>query len=335
MTDSAIIKILREWNIGDVLRISLIPIGMSSKNWKVETSSGFYFLKMHRASGGGRIESIERVEEYFCSHGIPVLTPLRTRDGISHVFQEGAAYVLYPFVSGQSFDFGKAPRDALRNMGEMLAKMHLLTKDGIKGSYADVSTYFLSPSPDKLIADIDRFLLKISHLASKTEYDHIAEEGLALKKKMVLKHAEGIKRFTFDTLTLGHGDYHPSNIFFKENMSISAIFDLDMSGPMPRMYEFARSLYISCFEYAYTEEGFEQAAIFAKAYFEEYPFEKEELRKGVEAVFFKMFSVWRERAHYEEHDFRSDLTYPPSIRNMVYLDSHKEEFIERLHFSLL
>lgn len=335
MNKAILNEILSNYSVGEIRNFSLIPLGVSSQNWKVETSHGFFFLKKHRESGGGRIESIERMESYFNTHNIPIVSPIPTKEGKFHITYEGVVYVLYPFVEGQSFEVGKIPDDILKKMGDMLATMHLLTKSGITGTYADVSRYFMPSSPEKSIEEIDHFLSRVSKVTSKTDYDRIVENGLKLKKEMVIKYAQDIKELSFEKLNLGHGDYHPQNIFFDQSQNISAIFDLDTAGPVPRIYELVRSLMLSCFNHTYTEEKIKQAIVFMNAYFKKYPFEKKDFKKGMDAYFFKTFSVWRERAHYEEHDFRTDAEYFSTLENIKYLDTKKEDLIENLYKKII
>lgn len=327
-------KVLKNFSVGGLRDFELIQNGVSSKNWKVETSEGYFFLKKHSVLGAKRIDSIEKVENFFSSHGIPIVLPVETKEGGFHVVYKGDMYVLYPFIVGRNVEIGKLSEKISANMGEMLARIHLLTKEGIREVYADVSTYFTPRLPEEQIEEINRFLSKIPQGRSKTEYDYVAEEGLRLKKNMVLRYATEIRQLSSEKFNLGHGDYHPLNVFFTEDGDISAIFDLDMAGPMPRVYELVRSIMISCFERGYAEERFSQAVAFVRAYFKKYPFKKEDFRKAMRRYFFKTLSVWREQAHYEEGDFRTDAKYPLSLGNITYLEAHWEELIERLYSSL-
>lgn len=324
-------EILKEYDVGTLVDFTRIPIGVSSENYKIQTSEGVFFLKKHRESALERIESLERLEQFFASTDIPIIVPLPTIHNILHCIHDGACYVIYPFMSGITFGQGKVSNEVIKNMAEMLAKMHLLTKDGIDEQYADVSIYFIPRKTSILVGEIDTLLIHISQLESKTSYDKLAEQGLELKRELLLQHGSEIDTFSFDTFNLGHGDYHPGNIFFSDDLTISAIFDLDMAGALPRIYELVRSLMLTCLNHNYSEEKLVQAKLFVKTYYELYPFSKEDMVKAMEAFYFKTLATWREKAHYWERDRRTDGEYEDTIRSIHYLTDYRNELVDTLY----
>ncbi|MES3017411.1 MAG: phosphotransferase [Bacteroidota bacterium] len=333
MYDELLEEILKKYSAGNLMDFARIPTGVSSENYKVKTSKGTYFLKKHRESVLERIESLERLEQFFAANGIPIITPISTIDNKLHCLHDHACYVLYPFVSGDTFEQGKVSDEVVKNMAEMLAKIHLLTRDGIQEQYADVSVYFIPRKTEVMTKEIDTLLEHIEHLQSKVAYDELAERGLALKRAFLLQHASEIDDFSFNDRNLGHGDYHPGNIFFNNDLTISALFDLDMAGALPRIYELVRAIMLTCLNHNYSKEKIQQSKIFIKTYHDLYPFDEEDLTKGMEAFYFETLATWREKAHYWEHDGRTDGEYEDTIQSIHYLTDYRAELVDTLYTS--
>jgi Ser/Thr protein kinase RdoA (MazF antagonist) len=334
MEKKLIQKILENYDVGSLKDFKVIPIGVSSKNYEIKTSTGLYFLKKHRKNANPRINSIEKVEKFFNKKGIPIICPLPTKENKFHHIHKEDCYVLYPFISGIYFTRKNIPDQAIIKMAEMLAQIHLLGKDPLVDSFADISRYFLPGKSENLIKDIDYFLEKILKIKEKSDYDNEAYEALLFKRKLVSKFSNETDDFSFGELNIGHGDYHPSNIFFDLENNISAIFDLDMSGPQPRIYELVRAMMLTCFDNSFENENFRKAKIFVKKYYELYPFSKEDLRKGISCFYFREFSVWREKAHYDEDNRRTDEIYSLSIKTLKYLTENKNFLVDSIYGSL-
>jgi Ser/Thr protein kinase RdoA (MazF antagonist) len=323
--------ILKNYRFGNFLDFQPIALGVSDENYKVETTQGVYFLKKHRPSATARIESIERLEKLFSAAGLPVILPLAAVDHSLHHIYDGYSYVLYPFVTGKVLAEREAPVAALENMAEHLAGMHLLSKDGITGTYSDVSRFFLPSKSADLLKQTDKLLAQISEMGAPTDYDRLAAQGLLLKKDLINRHAAEIDAFSFGRLHLCHGDYHPQNLFFSQANKISAIFDFDMAGPQPREYELARAIMITCFDNIYSDDGFQRSAVFIKKYHDIYPFTKEDFQHGLEAFYLKTLGVWRERAHYWDGNTRTDYYYALSLDSTRYLAKHRHELADKLY----
>jgi Ser/Thr protein kinase RdoA (MazF antagonist) len=181
MNTDLIKTILANYSIDELISFEKIDKGFSSANYKVVTDEGIFFLKKHRPSGASRLDSIEQAEQFFGTTDIPVVTPIKNSMGKYHAVIEGNYYVLYPFVSGIQYESGIINAEIAANLGTLLAKAHLLSKDGFAGVYIE-DTYFKLPPRAEKLAAIDQIL---SNLQGDTEYDQKAKEGLELKKKLV------------------------------------------------------------------------------------------------------------------------------------------------------
>ena len=63
-------KIIEMFGLVEPVVFTKIEKGFSSYNYKVETGNGVFFLKKHRISGADRIETIEKVEDFFIQNKI-------------------------------------------------------------------------------------------------------------------------------------------------------------------------------------------------------------------------------------------------------------------------
>ena len=322
--------ILNEFGIHSVEDFSKVKKGFISHNYKVQTDKGVFFLKQVAKEKVWQIDSIESIEGFFAKNGIPVIEPIKTKDGQLHFIYNEECYVLYPFCTGIEYKRAHMPHEALRNMGKSLADIHLLTKDGIKGEYKEFK-YYTFEEREKRLQELDDCLSKAKAIAEKSEFDILAIETLEWKRELMASLSVTFESFDLKDRHLCHGDYHTDNIFFNEDKKVSHIFDLDMSGPAPRMYEVVRSMMLSCFDHMYTDERFEQAGVYIKAYKEKYPFENQQLRDAIEVYYIKEFwSNWLEKFHYIYDSTRTDILYEPCVRTLKYLHENREELFQKI-----
>lgn len=315
-------KIINVFNLVEPVVFTKVEKGFSSHNYKVETGNGLFFLKKHRTSGADRIGTIEKVEEFFTNHNVPVIGPIKSKNGNLHEIIDQYCYVLYPFVSGKHYETGNVPIDIVKVMGRELAKIHLLTKDGIVGEYEE-DTHFKLQEKEHIIFEIEE-LLKI--IKPENDFDVLSIDGLKLKKKLVTECTTTFESLNMKDRHLCLGDYYTDNIFFTEDGKILNIFDLDMAGPTPRMYELVRACMLTCFWYGYSLENIDKAKAFINSYFEVYAFTSTEFRSAIELYYTKSFySIWREYLHYIKKDFRNDITYKTYIEEMHYLTENREK----------
>ena len=216
-------------------------------------------------------------------------------------------------------------------MGSMLAQMHLLTKQGIVGDYSDISKLFLPKDPRSYILKIDEILEIISKIKNPSVYDKNAIKGLAYKKKLFLESLASHKKFLIKKLNIGQSDFHSGNMLFDDHGKISAIFDFDTSGPMPRIYDLVTAIMHTCLGSSYTKPRIRKAKIFLNAYYKKYPFSKTELKQAIDLFYNKSISLWQEKDHYINHNFRGDEHYAWAIRGIRYLDKHRTELVNELY----
>lgn len=328
MNKELIEKILTHFGINTLISFEKIQKGFSSDNYKIETEEGTYFLKKHQESGGQRLASIEQAEQFFSTNNIPIIVPIKNKDGASHTIIGDKYYVLYPFVSGVQYESGNISPAVAATLGEMLAAAHLLTKNGISGEYDECAKLFKLQSKEETLLKINKLL---SSIVVKSSLDQKMVEGLALKKNLVENCAVTFESFDLHDRHLCFGDYYPDNIFFDQDGTILHIFDLDMAGPTPRMFEVVRSCMLSCFWHADFEKKIESAKAFIAAYYKKYPFALNQLRDAIELDYVKSFySTWREETHFYKGDFRTDPLYESHINSIQYLTEHRDKLFEMI-----
>ena len=330
MTKEQIQEIFNHYELGEVLSFSKIEKGFISHNYRVETSRGILFLKQHDPNKAWQIDSIEKAESFLATNDIPVIEPLITKEGTRHIFLNELCYAIYPFVSGISYVRGDMPERALSSMGEMLARIHLLTKDGVKDTYSEYS-YYKFGIKEKVLEQINQCLNVISKIEEKTSFDIFAKETLEFKKNFIEQCDLTFDSFDVHDRHICYGDYQTDNVFFDEEGKVLHLFDVDMAGPGPRLFDLIRSSMLSCFDNIYTPQRFVQAKTFIHSYYRTYPFGEKQFRDAVEVYYLKqIWSVWMETTHYLKNTNRVDVLYKPNMDTIKYLENHRQELCDEL-----
>ena len=184
MNQELLEKIFSHYDVPSPTVFLKIEKGFISHNHKVETAKGVFFLKQHAPEKVWQIDSIEEIEMFFANNEIPVISPYLAKDGARHIVVDEGYYVLYPFVEGRHRERGNVPEVSLKSMGELLARMHLLTKDGIKGEYKEFA-YYKVRDKDKVFAELKEYVSIINKKAEKSDFDIRALEVIELRKKMI------------------------------------------------------------------------------------------------------------------------------------------------------
>jgi len=328
MTIDTLQTILSNYFADTIVSFEKIQKGFSSDNYKIETTGGIFFLKKHRASVGKRLASIERAEQFFIANGIPIIGSIETLGGARHTMVGEDYYVLYPFVTGLHYSAGTINDSLMISLGNMLARIHLLSKNGFAQEEYVEGNYFHLPNTAQTIIEVERLL---SGITEGTAYDKRAREGLLLKKTLIETNQVTLESLSLSDRHLCFGDYYSENAFFNEDGEIIYLFDLDGAGPAPRLFELIRAMMLSCFWYSVTEEKIVAAKKFISTYYNNYPFKKEQLQDALELYYVKSFhETWMENNHYQKNDYRSDSMYGISIDEIKYLTENRDRLFEEI-----
>lgn len=319
------------FDIGPIISITPIDAGFLTENQLVETVDKKYFLKGHRGEVAEHISYVEEVEQFFTKGDIPVITPIATKDGKLHFIHEGKTYTLYPLVEGIQAERGRLTENQLKSLGENLARMHLLSKEGIPKQFTgqEVNAWDKEKTLDKLKKTEEL----INNKETLSDFDKLALEHIALKRDFVLKNTSQYHDFNLSNDTLTHGDYHERNVFFTEEGGIKHIFDFEMAKIGPRHNELVRSLMLICFPFGEKvgTKDFEDAGHYLRGYHSIFPINKEIFDRVLDAFKVKSFhSIWVETEYYLKGNTKIGTFLSPQIARNRYFSESFEEFKKHL-----
>ncbi|MEI7777555.1 MAG: phosphotransferase [bacterium] len=276
--------------------------GFLSTNYIIENYEKLphkkYFLKKYRFNKKDKIEEIHSIKKYFSEKDIPVILPIPNKEGKTYFewrAEEGKSfYALFPFVEGIHFSRDNFSNMVIASLAETLGKIHLAGKD-YKGP---ASQAFKLKSPEDLQTEIQKYLDIIKSKTNKDPFDLLAEKTLSLKLELLSGLGYSFEDTGLTSDHLIHGDYHNKNVFFDSKGKVTAVFDFEKSGMGPRVFELWRSI-------DYSDRT--KAEQYIRSYGKIYPITEDELARGLRLYYLKLISsLWIEKAHYVDGNFRTD-----------------------------
>jgi Ser/Thr protein kinase RdoA (MazF antagonist) len=264
------------FGVSDIQSIQEAPGGLLCQNFLLRTGQGSFFLKQYRNKFSGSVSEIKFSEQFFATHNVPVILPIRDRLDRPAFFAEENWYSLFPFVNGAHPNAHAFAEKTIMDMGALLARIHLIgtkvpsrtvqplrifTNEAFRVEYLELKDVFEQKSVKR-----PAYVLAMKRLEQKAAY--------------VAEHAnDPVPELLLDCLL--HGDFIYPNLFVDENGEITHVFDFEKTAMGPRSYELARSLMINCFDFGWGNREIECAQKFLRAYMEIYPITFEEFFEGM------------------------------------------------------
>ncbi|MBN1674297.1 MAG: phosphotransferase [Kiritimatiellae bacterium] len=240
--------VLRDYEIGRIRAIRAGG-GTAGKTWRVETSTGGYFLRLRgtRTSGDARLRYDHGLREHLAAQGVPTATAVRARDGARWVRAAGRVCELYPFIRGRAFRAGAAGEIA--NAAHALARFHEVAaayKPPIQAGepIAQYTTLGFSDAVSDRLEDPGLQLTNLQAL-----HRLAAGAGERANVEWAIGRVERLTEVyagpAYSRLSgwVVHGDYTPANLLFSERGDVCGIFDLDWAYPGARCRDVADGLY--------------------------------------------------------------------------------------------
>jgi Ser/Thr protein kinase RdoA (MazF antagonist) len=293
-------KVCEEFDLGVLKTSEQIEEGVLNVNYKIETDKGKFFIKTVRGKKQDSLETIYKTEKYVKSFDLPVATMLLTKDNNYFLKIEEQSFCAYPFIeSDRSHEYSE--QDYFR-MGEMLAKIHLLSKDNLPNFEVRP---IKNPSTEKILLILESFKQKIDskEILDVMDKKFLANINLKIQTLKMLSENENVYSHKNHLL---HGDYQTGNLLIdKDSREIIGICDWEKSEVGSRAYEIARSLL--CIVDFRNEEDFKNIKFFIDGYNSKYPISEQELIEGFEYRLNRTVkSKWIETMYYENNDSRAN-----------------------------
>jgi Ser/Thr protein kinase RdoA (MazF antagonist) len=319
-------KVEKLYGIKNLKFVKKIRSGYLSHNFVLRSGKEKYFLKQYKYDEIERVEQIHRVQDFFMDGGIPIIHAIIAKNGKEIFIYKKKFFTLLPFVSGKIIRKKSRSKKAYASAGEMLAKIHLLSKKGFPDIIDDQVRHW---TKEEFETESKKIYKIISKIRRKSVFDKLSFK--LLKFKINLSKKELLSFEDFKPTHVIHGDYHGSNIFFNNNEEVSHVFDIEKAEAAPRAYEIARSMDFMCFSTHFTEKNFENARIYLKAYRSLYPISNKELVRGLKLNYLIMiYSMWLLKEHYILGSKRTDELFVSQYKSLQYYSQHFDEFIKKL-----
>lgn len=303
--------------------------GYMSQNFILQNDGTKLFLKQYRFDNLEKIKEIHRAKFFFASGNIPVILPIQDNEG-DYIFDHaGKFYSLFPFVEGKIIRRADRSQKAFESAGQMLAKIHTLSKNGHPDIVHDQTKGWKKES---FLPEAQEIKQKIETILVKTDFDKLALDTLQFKIKLVTENSLRYEELNLHNDHIIHGDYHGQNIFYDESDEVKYVFDIEKTTVSPRVLEIVRSMDFMCFSNNYESENFEDANIYLAAYNKIYPITKDELERGIKAYYIKKaHSLWIEREHYINNNLRVDCFLEGELLMLKYFSQNFDDFVSKLN----
>jgi len=301
--------------------------GFLSENYVLNGGGKKYFLKKYRFDDQKRIEEVHLAKRYFSDGGIPVILPLRARDGKTFFLFCGGYYALFPFVSGRQSEAERLTEKAIGSLGETLGKMHSLGKDADLG----IEECFKPWSRDAALEKIKLILTELAKRTPLSGFDKLAFKTIELKKRLVFLNTVKYEELDLPSNHLVHGDYLAHNVFFDEIGKVSHVFDFEKADRAPRAYELFRSMIYNFLNGDIGPDSLARAKRYFDSYSSVYPISKDEVKKGLMSSYLKsIHSIWIEGQHYLNNIDRVDGFLLADFKRTKYLSENLDAFEDML-----
>ncbi|MGP4029679.1 phosphotransferase [Actinomadura sp. 3N407] len=323
--------VARAFGLGEVRQTAYLASGIMNRNWRVETTTGTYALKLLCDVPAELAERNAAVLDGLAEAGLPVCAPLRTAAGEALVRVEPREYLVSPWAAGSHREGTDLSLAEVEAFGALTAEIHdaLSGQTGVTLPAADVRPRAKVTDPDAAIGKADLLLRHLSALVELTEFDVTARRLLEDRKVLIDKHrfqvpVPGDAPGLFGWI---HGDLQYRNIL-RDGAMVSAVLDWDRIAVKPLGEEVARTAQVQFGgEHGYFD--LERVAAFVTGYRTVCVLPRADLADAVERLWWKRLSdYWIFEFHYDRSDHGPDGLMEPSEALLAWWTDRRQDVQE-------
>ncbi|EKE19303.1 MAG: hypothetical protein ACD_9C00053G0001 [uncultured bacterium] len=279
--------------------------GISSKNLIVSSEDGSsYFIKCFKKADAERVNVSENAVCFIGENSdLPVVLPLKNKEGGLHVVIDGKTYSIFPNMPHVQYSPESVSEwtTLSKKLGQFLGKIHLVSQLAVIPETIEMISRWTPDDPKEAIAKYEKIKSIIERKTATDEYDQKALEFIQLKTDLIAQN-EFIKREQ-QPLVVCHGDYHKDNLLLNEQGEITGICDWDISGKANPYVEFVRSFSMCVIrrDFEHLQDKKEMAKAFLDGYKSNcgFVFDIEELKYAIESWYQKLLTApWPLPDHY-------------------------------------
>lgn len=298
--------VVAQWRIGRVTKIGRVATGMMNKNWRVDTDTGSYVLKLFLDVRGPQLAFQHRVLRSLAAVGVPVPLPVPTIYDSETILVAGHEYGLFPWITGVHRSGLSMTFERVTELGATLGRIHATLRHTLPTRPAPYQSQ--AQTAIAALANIDRLLDVVENRSTNTDFDRLAEHTLRMKRGMLLRLAD---RFPppIPTTMAGyvHGDFHPHNVLLDRGDQVIAVLDWDRLRVGPYSRELVRA---ASFFFTYGDErgiDLERAAGFIAGYRSTYDIGTQAIADGLHRLWWERLTEnWIVEWHYLRKNTASD-----------------------------
>jgi Ser/Thr protein kinase RdoA (MazF antagonist) len=267
------------FGIGAVSHFAPIEGGYMCQNFDVVAEKGRYFLKQYRQRFSHQVIEVKAAEQFFASHGIPIILPIKDCHGRDTFWFDGSWYSLFPFIAGKNPAAATLTPATVRSLASMLARLHA-AGEKIHDAYRFSQLQLWNPEAFEL-----EFIELSNHLQSRAALnatDQAVLDALRHKLAIVRQNRQTPDSFGLAKDRLLHGDFIYQNTFIDDVGEVTHVFDLEKACLGPRAYDVARCLLINCFDHGWTDDNFALGRLFLATYRQTHELSDDEFKRGLQ-----------------------------------------------------
>ncbi|SEH01764.1 homoserine kinase type II [Nonomuraea solani] len=318
----------QEFGLGAIQDATFLAEGLMNRNWRLDTVTGAYALKLLRDVPAETARRNALVLGALASAGLPVCAPVKTRDGAAVLEIDSRHYLLSPWAHGTHIEGVDLPLAEVADFGALVASLHQALSDQapVLLPTADVRPRAKVTSPDVALAKADRLLTAISAIDEPNTFDEQARQLLEERKVLLDKHgasppAEGEAPGPFGWT---HGDLQYRNVLRRKG-KVTAVLDWDRVAVKPLAEEVARTAQVQ-FGGELGRLDLDRVAAFVGGYRTVMPVSRADLADAVHRLWWKRMSdYWIFEFHYDRDDHGPDSLMAPSERLLAWWTDHRQE----------
>lgn len=306
-----------------------ITEGVLSDNVVLSDGQRLLFFKTYNPKYSHEwIKKVHEVKQFFADQGIPVILPIHDKLDDTSFEANDRIHALFPYIEGRKLERGQLSPTALESAGTMLAKIH---HAGSKNYPTDVNLQKLTWDWEEKVREQAELLELATNKPEKSAFDAIAIPFMQQKLIALQDNLKTVESFGMQHDHLLHGDYHDANLFFDNKDQVEFIFDWEKTAFGDRRFELLRAIDLSIFGGVYSDDRFDQATIFIRAYNQHYPLTPEQFAMSIEWYWLHLLrGNWCLKEHYQLGNTRSDKFLPHNIATFDYFMKNADEYRDRL-----
>jgi homoserine kinase type II len=217
-------KVIENYDIGKLLKYSIIEGGCVNTNFKIETNKGLFFFREYNKHfcNQSKINHLAKVLSELKKEGFPVAQMIYNKDKKPTSNYENKVFAIFEFVEGQIYDFSEK---SLISAAKTLARLHKKTsKISSKHTTIVKIKHFIAAIPNNLWEGNDSILKKYEQNQSNNK------EVIQLIKRtkhhfdLFLQNNKYVQEK--ENISIVHGDFHIHQLIFQEQ-EVAALIDFD------------------------------------------------------------------------------------------------------------